>query len=901
MVTRKPVAPSLVPAPLQQAAQNPPYPATPVVTSNTTNTNGPNGHTTHEEAPFDPWAQDEARPRSRASSVSSHNTWNSGFTADEEDAPEDLPEPLRPTPKYNEQRGIPAALRAGPPDSATRRSQEGPRPYPNGDAEAWAQEKQGSQQPLIQSHNPYLRMQQTGQSTPYGGESSQSVWGNGVPPPPQPLTAPPPPPPVELSAVKSPVDEMARFHIGDPIIDQHAQPVDIPTLSPPTSQVRPSITGSSHQSQSSNPWQEDLDREQRRNSPPQPPTTAPQTSLLDDDVGPSLPPRPSNEVPVPPPQPPRPRPINTTTDRRGSPISEPETPGTRAKRQRNEHYQIKHVNWLDGGDLRRSPILTQNANGPCPLLALVNALVLSTRKDLDTGLIHTLRSREQVSLGLLLDAVFEELARRTEVTGKELPDVGDLYSFLIGLHTGMNVNPRFVAPPRPQRGSLEVDRVDIDGMHPAFRTQAKPGVFEETREMLLYSTFDIPLVHGWIPPADSATYAAFDRSAATFEDAQNIQFREEELDEKLRTQGLSTEEQQMFEDIASIKHFLTNYPTQLTDYGLDVMSKSLQPGQIAILFRNDHFSTLYKEPRSGALMTLVTDAGYSSHDEVVWESLVDVNGAASELFSGDFRPVGNTASAGLPTQPRENTSHVADADAYDRLEDGWQTVQPRNNRNDRNNRTADNPPSQPGAVPSASPNPLLEPPDEVRRTNSEQEDHDLALALQLQEEEEDSQRREAAARRAREDELSRQFLDQEQAERPPQIPPRRNNGTGNRVTSNPQQPARSNADNAPLHRTSKQLPTDRTDRPAQLHRRSDRETRSVNSQQQQQQQQMQQQQQQQQQQMPGHYRRRSSMIRRQQSQQMGGHAGAAAGPSTGHNGQMAQGGRVQEQERCVVM
>ena len=44
-------------------------------------------------------------------------------------------------------------------------------------------------------------------------------------------------------------------------------------------------------------------------------------------------------------------------------------------------------------------------------------------------------------------------------------------------------------------------------------------------------------------------------------------------------------------------------------------------------------------------MALVTDAGYSSHEEIVWESLVDVNGRDGELFSGDFRPVGGPSSA----------------------------------------------------------------------------------------------------------------------------------------------------------------------------------------------------------------------------------------------------------------
>ncbi|KAF2484609.1 hypothetical protein BDY17DRAFT_249423, partial [Neohortaea acidophila] len=295
----------------------------------------------------------------------------------------------------------------------------------------------------------------------------------------------------------------------------------------------------------------------------------------------------------------------------------PDTPGTKLQKQRNTTYQIRHVNWLDesrdgklpSAGLRNSPIMTQNANGPCPLLALVNALVLTTPPDAETSLIETLRTREQISLGLLLDAVFDELvSNRREGSSEKLPDVSELYSFLLALHTGMNVNPRF----------------------------HKTGAFEETMEMRLYSTFNIPLIHGWTAPTDTPAYEAFLRSAQTFEDAQNIQFMESDLEEKMRSEGLSAQETQTLEDIHVIKSFLNTWPTQLTDYGLETMSKSLRPGQVAILFRNDHFSTLYKEPNHGALMTLVTDAGYAGHDEIVWESLVDVNGAASEMFSGDF-------------------------------------------------------------------------------------------------------------------------------------------------------------------------------------------------------------------------------------------------------------------------
>lgn len=112
------------------------------------------------------------------------------------------------------------------------------------------------------------------------------------------------------------------------------------------------------------------------------------------------------------------------------------------KEQRSETYSIRHVNWTDiTGKLRKSPVLVQNRNGPCPLLALVNALVIRAGRDAQPPIVKALQTREQISLGLLIQALFDEL---TTCLGpdEELPDIEALSQFLTMLHTGMNVNPR---------------------------------------------------------------------------------------------------------------------------------------------------------------------------------------------------------------------------------------------------------------------------------------------------------------------------------------------------------------------------------------------------------------------------------------------------------------------------
>ena len=408
-----------------------------------------------------------------------------------------------------------------------------------------------------------------------------------------------------------------------------------------------------------------------------------------------------------------------------------------------ETYLVKNVRWHDpasGKNPRTSPILIQNENGPCPLVALVNALTMTTPATEDTALVQALRSREQISLNLVLDVVFDELmSPRRSSSQVALPDVSDLYAFLQSLHTGMNVNPRFVPTPEMVKA---YKRTSLTHLHPTERGALIPGTFENTTEMSLYATFSIPLIHGWLPTREDAAYEAMERQACSYEDVQNLLFREEELEEKLSNAGLTQDEQQLYQDIMTIKMFLNASATQLTPWGIEVISKAMRPGTFAILFRNDHFSTLYCHPDTTQLLSLVTDAGYRTHDEVVWESLADVNGERTEYLSGDFRVV--SAGSNLPSGSENAGSGE------------WQTVAKRGKGKQQNE----------------------------QGISHEQEDRDLALALQLQEEE-DQRQRDEQARRQRETRLSEQFIEQ-QGHRPTP------------VNRNPRQSRRSSSSSVPV-------------------------------------------------------------------------------------------------------
>jgi hypothetical protein len=310
-----------------------------------------------------------------------------------------------------------------------------------------------------------------------------------------------------------------------------------------------------------------------------------------------------------------------------------------------------------------------------------------------------LRLREHVSLSLLLQVVVEELINRD---GVELPDVGDLFKILQKLHTGMNVNPRF------------------------FSDEGVPAIhgFEKTMELMLYASFDIPLVHGWLPTPDSPTSNALLRCAKTYEDAQILLVSEEEAISRIiaRDDVPNAEEEKLMADARLVREFVESTATQLTPFGLNKLRHELPEGKVAILFRNDHFSTIVK--RGQQLVALVTDAGFAGHDEVVWETLADISGRDNAFLSGDFRPVGG---------------HNESA---------------RGNRRPTGNAT-----SQAVNIPPPPPprrEGVMEPGGNTVTDETADADYDLALAIQLQEEE-----------NMREDQRRRR------ADRRPDLPPRR--------------------------------------------------------------------------------------------------------------------------------
>ena len=66
------------------------------------------------------------------------------------------------------------------------------------------------------------------------------------------------------------------------------------------------------------------------------------------------------------------------------------------------------------------------------------------------------------------------------------------------------------------------------------------------------------------------------------------------------------------------QQFLEESASQLTYHGLCELTQSIKEGELAVFFRNNHFSAIYKE--KSELFLLVTDQGFLKEPKVSWRT-----------------------------------------------------------------------------------------------------------------------------------------------------------------------------------------------------------------------------------------------------------------------------------------
>ncbi|KAL0962301.1 hypothetical protein UPYG_G00338300 [Umbra pygmaea] len=271
------------------------------------------------------------------------------------------------------------------------------------------------------------------------------------------------------------------------------------------------------------------------------------------------------------------------------------------------YYFVKWITWKE----KRTPIITQSENGPCPLLAIMNTLFLRWKAKLpaQTEVITTEDLMAHLGECVLC------IKPREKAEGMELnfqQNMSDAMAVLPKLSTGLDVNVRFT------------------------------GVsdFEYTPECIVFDLLDIPLYHGWLVDPQSPEMVSAVGKLSYNQLVEKIIDYKHSADSSRVSEGLVAEQ------------FLESTATQLSYHGLCELNSTAKEGELSVFFRNNHFSTMIKH--KGHLYLLVTDQGFLQEEGLVWESLHNVEGDGN-FCDSDFRLCHPPQRSAPVTQPDELT------------------------------------------------------------------------------------------------------------------------------------------------------------------------------------------------------------------------------------------------------
>ncbi|NXX19413.1 MINY1 hydrolase, partial [Podargus strigoides] len=264
--------------------------------------------------------------------------------------------------------------------------------------------------------------------------------------------------------------------------------------------------------------------------------------------------------------------------------AEPPLPRARTPTQEAEgdFYCVKWITWKG----ERTPVVTQSENGPCPLLAIMNILLLQWKA---SG-VKLPAQKEVITAEELMahlgDCILSTQPREPS-EGLQLnfqQNINDTMTVLPKLSTGLDVNVRFT------------------------------GVsdFEYTPECIVFDLLNVPLYHGWLVDPQSPEVVQAVGKLSYNQLVEKIITCKQASDSALVSEGLVAEQ------------FLESTASQLTYHGLCELTAAVREGELSVFFRNNHFSTMIKH--QGHLYLLVTDQGFLQEERVVWESLHTVDG-----------------------------------------------------------------------------------------------------------------------------------------------------------------------------------------------------------------------------------------------------------------------------------
>ena len=253
-------------------------------------------------------------------------------------------------------------------------------------------------------------------------------------------------------------------------------------------------------------------------------------------------------------------------------------------------YRTKHIQYKG----KLVSILLQGDNGPCALLAIANILLLQLRITLDPDISF-------VSTDQVVQCIANVLLDRSD--GTQTDALHHAVSLLPKLNEGLHVNVKFAS---------------IDS-------------FEASSELDIFSLLKIPLYHCWLPSDEDVAFPYL--ATGDFDSLQISLVQYDALKSQLETgviQQLTSAQETLAGEAQTLERWFELNSGQITAEGLFALNARVQENELAVLFRNNHFSTITKH--RGSLYLLITDEGFHGNT-AVWESFNQLDGDAVFLKS----------------------------------------------------------------------------------------------------------------------------------------------------------------------------------------------------------------------------------------------------------------------------
>ncbi len=229
-----------------------------------------------------------------------------------------------------------------------------------------------------------------------------------------------------------------------------------------------------------------------------------------------------------------------------------------------EGYLVKHIQF----GLLNVRIITQEGDGPCPLIAIANVLLLR-------GALSLPHAESWISHGTLVQVLRDYALELNRVPPGSSEEVR------ANIEANVEASVRILCSKAMRRGIM---------INPSLTGVTS---FEFTPEIGVFDLFRIRLLHGWlVEPTDSEGLRRFfeGRSYNQIQDA---------ISAVLHSSPSDAQEQ-----AALASAWFAQHATQMTAHGVKELERNVMENEISVLFRADHFSTIIKH--NGQLYSLVS-------------------------------------------------------------------------------------------------------------------------------------------------------------------------------------------------------------------------------------------------------------------------------------------------------